>query len=98
MATKTTASRTSARVWFRDEPNVPKGLCLPAAERLERDIDLANVTYFLSQMTIVPTDAPGMGAWRKKLFVAISYAATSPADYFGVPGDRIVTMGSHIEL
>ena len=91
-------SHVSARFGFRDEPNVPNALCLPAAETLERDIDFANVTYFLSQMTIVPTDAPGMSAWRKKLFVAISHAATSPADYFGLPDDRIVTIGSHIDL
>jgi KUP system potassium uptake protein len=39
-----------------------------------------------------------MGAWRKKLFMAISYAAASPADYYGLPGDRIVTISSHIDL
>ncbi len=91
-------SHVTARFGFRDEPNVPEALRLPAAHSLERDIDLGNVTYFLSKMTIVPTDAPGMGAWRKKLFMAISHAAASPADYYGLPGDRIVTISSHIEL
>ncbi len=91
-------SYVTARFGFRDEPNVPEALCLPEAQKLEGDIDLANATYFLSKMTIVPTDAPGMGAWRKKIFMAISHAAASPADYFGLPGERIVTMGSHIDL
>jgi len=91
-------SHVTARFGFRDEPNVPEALRLPAARSLERDIDLGNVTYFLSKMTIVPADEPGMGAWRKKLFMAISYAAASPADYYGLPGDRIVTISSHIDL
>ena len=63
-----------------------------AAGRLDRDIDFRNVTYFLSQMTIVPGDEPGMSTWRKK------HAAASPADYFGLPRDRIVTIGSHTHL
>ena len=49
-------------------------------------------------MTIVPGDESGMSTWRKKLFMAISHAAASPADYFGLPRDRIVTIGSHIHL
>jgi len=91
-------SHVTARFGYRDEPNVPEALRLPAAETLERDIDLGNATYFLSRMTIVPTDEPGMGAWRKKLFMATSHAAASPADYYGLPGDRIVTIGSQIDL
>lgn len=91
-------SYVSARFGFRDEPNVPEALRLPAAESLEGGIDIANATYFLSRMTIVPTDEPGMRPWRKKLFMAISHAAANPADYFGLPGDRIVTIGSHIHL
>jgi len=49
-------------------------------------------------MTIVRTDAQGMSRWRKRLFVATSYAADSPAEFFKLPSDRIVTLGSHIEL
>ena len=91
-------SHVTARFGYRDEPNVPEALCLPAIQELERDIGLADATYFLSKMTIVPTDAPGMAGWRKRLFLATSHAATSPADYFRIPDDRIVTIGSHIEL
>ena len=45
-----------------------------------------------------PTAAPGMSGWRKRLFVAISRNAASPVDYFHLPGDRTVTLGSRIEL
>jgi KUP system potassium uptake protein len=39
-----------------------------------------------------------MPKWRKKLFVAISRNAADPVEYFGLPGDRTVVMGSHIEI
>jgi KUP system potassium uptake protein len=56
------------------------------------------ISYFLSQMTIVPTDAPGMSAWRKKLFLLMAHNAANPAIYFGLPDDCTVTMGERIEL
>jgi KUP system potassium uptake protein len=39
-----------------------------------------------------------MRGWRKRLFVAMSRNAASPVDYFRLPGDRTVTLGSQIEL
>jgi hypothetical protein len=74
---------------------------LPNADRLAAD-DLGHpadgitedqVSYLLSQMTIVPTDAPGMSSWRKKLFLTMAHNAANPAGYFGLPNDRTVTMG-----
>ena len=55
-------------------------------------------SYFLSRITIVPTKAPGMAMWRKKLFVAIARNAANPVAYFGLPDDRTIVMASHIEL
>ena len=50
-------------------------------------------------MTIRPTDRPGgMKRWRKQLYVALARNASSPADYFHLPADRTVTIGSAIEL
>jgi KUP system potassium uptake protein len=91
-------SHVSARVGYGDDPHVPALLRLAAEEGLERTIDLENPSYYLSQITIVPTDEPGLAQWQKRLFVGISRNASSPVDYFGLPGDRVVTMGSHIDL
>lgn len=89
----------TVRFGYQDEPNIPAALRL-AAERqvLEGRIDVDRASYFLSQMTIVPTDAPGMSRWRKKLFLTMSNNAANPAGYFGLPDDRTVTMGERIEL
>ena len=41
---------------------------------------------------------PAWRGWRKRLFVAMSRNAASPVDYFHLPGERTVTIGSQIEL
>ena len=46
-----------------------------------------------------PTDRPGgMRRWRKQLYVALARNASSPADYFHLPADRTVTVGSAIDI
>jgi KUP system potassium uptake protein len=87
----------TARYGFQDTIDVPHVLRL-AAKRMETDVDLEDVSYFISRITIVPTDAPGMARWRKKLFTAIARNAANPVPYFGLPDDCTVVMGSHIEL
>jgi KUP system potassium uptake protein len=92
-------SHVTARIGFQDEMDVPRLLRLAEKEGLETDIDLENPSYFLSQITIIPTGkADGLARWRKKLFVAISRNSASPVEYFRLPEDRVVTMGSHIDL
>jgi KUP system potassium uptake protein len=87
----------TARYGFQDTIDVPRTLRL-AAKHMEGEVDLDAVSYFISRITIVPTDAPGMARWRKMLFTAIARNAADPVPYFGLPGDRTTVMGSHIEL
>jgi KUP system potassium uptake protein len=92
-------SHVTARIGFQDEMNVPRLLRLAKDEGLEREVDLENPSYYLSQITIVPSDeTEGLAHWRKKLFVAISRNSASPVEFFGLPDNRVVTMGSHIDL
>jgi KUP system potassium uptake protein len=87
-----------ARFGFQDQPDVPATLRLAAETGLERPFDPDDASFFLSRITIVPTAAPGMRHWRKRLFVAISRNTASPVEYFGLPGDRTVVMGGQIEI
>ena len=84
---------------FQDRPNIPATLRL-AAERdmLEGDTDIESASYFLSQITIVPSGDPRMTTWRKKLFLLMARNSANPATYFGLPDGRTVTMGERIEL
>ena len=89
-------SLVTARFGFQDRLDVPATLRTAAADGLPIDVD--NASYFLSRITITPTRGPGMAMWRKRLFTAISKNAASPVGYFSLPEDRIVALGSSIEL
>jgi KUP system potassium uptake protein len=89
-------SHVTARVGFQDHIDVPRILSLAVGRGLERDCDPSTASYFLSRMTIVPTDAPGMAKWRKKLFMAVARNSANPVVYFGLPDDQTVVMGSRV--
>jgi KUP system potassium uptake protein len=91
-------SHLTARFGFQDTLDVPRLLALAEETGLECEIDVAGAVYFLSQVSVTPTAAPGMAGWRKRLFVAMSRNAASPVDYFHLPGERTVTLGSRIDL
>jgi KUP system potassium uptake protein len=85
------------RVGYRDRLNIPAALALARKQGLlERNLDLEHASYFVSKITITPTDAPGMQSWRKDLFVAMARNAASPIQAFCLPGDRTVMMGSQV--
>jgi KUP system potassium uptake protein len=84
------------RLGFQDDTNVPRILRLAAEHGLEGDCDVGTASYFVSRMTLVATDAPGMSRWRKKLFLAVARNSSNPVAYFGLPDDRTVAMGSHV--
>jgi KUP system potassium uptake protein len=91
-------SHLTARFGFQDVLDVPRTLALACEAGLEVDVDPDSAVYFLSHVSVVPTRAPGMRGWRKRLFVAMSRNAASPVEYFHLPGERTVTIGSRIEL
>jgi KUP system potassium uptake protein len=91
-------SHVTARFGFQDRQDVPATLRLAEEVGLESHIDCETPSYFLSQITINPTGKPGMAKWRKRLFVAIARNSASPVEYFHLPDERTVTMGSHIDL
>lgn len=89
----------TARFGYMDEPDVPATLRLAAASGGPlAGIDLDEVTYFVSRITIARTNTPGMAPWRKRLFAAVAKTAASPIAYFRLPIEQTVTMGSHISL
>jgi KUP system potassium uptake protein len=89
----------TVRIGYHDKLNVPQALQLCRKQGLlDRNLDLEHASYFVSRITITPSDAPVMRRWRKKLFITMARNAASPIDHFGLPGDRTVIMGSQIAL
>ncbi|MEK7343517.1 MAG: potassium transporter Kup [Pseudomonadota bacterium] len=75
---------------------------IPAAMKAVQDcggpIGVMDTTYFLSRQTLIPSDRPGMAIWREKLFAWMIRNAESPMQFFRLPTNRIVELGSQIEI
>jgi KUP system potassium uptake protein len=87
-----------ARYGFQEMADVPALVRQVVAAGCETPIDLDDVTYYLSKIEIVQTDAPGMAPWRKRLFLATTHLAADAVDYFNLPRHRTVLLGSAIEI
>ena len=91
-------SFVSARFGYMDTPDVPSLLPLIRESPIESPLDEANVSYFLSRIELRRGDAPGLSRWRKNLFLATSRLTADAAEYFRLPPERTVIVGSRIEL
>ena len=91
-------AHVTAHFGYMDQPDVPATLRLAADAGLECPLEVDEASYFLSTIDLQPGDAPGMTRWRKRLFVATSHLTADAAEYFRLPRDRTVIMGSLIEV
>jgi KUP system potassium uptake protein len=91
-------THVTARFGYMDQPDVPSLLPLIRDVGLESRIDGGRLSYFLSTIELRRGTTPGMSRWRKRLFVATSRITADAAEYFRLPRDRTVIMGSRIEL
>jgi KUP system potassium uptake protein len=90
-------THVTARYGFMDKIDVPATL-RRVADDIEGPFELDRASYFLSRISIVRTDAPGMAPWRKRLFIVIARNAANPVTLFGLPDDRTVVLSAHIEV
>jgi KUP system potassium uptake protein len=88
----------TARFGYMDTPRVPPLLPLIRAAAEEGKLEGGKVSYFLSTIEVRRGSTPGMSRWRKRLFIATTRLTADAAEYFQLPRDRTVIMGSRIEL
>ena len=79
-----------------EEPDVPKGLKL--LERHGLRFEPMQTTFFLSRATVVPTTAGGMALWRENLFANMARNARTAADYYNIPTNCVVELGTKVEI
>jgi KUP system potassium uptake protein len=88
----------TARFGYMDQTNVPGLLPLIRDAAIESPLDEDRLSYFVSRIELVQGHGPGMSRWRKRLFIATSRITADAAEYFRLPRERTVIMGSRIEL
>lgn len=81
---------------FKNEPDVPEALRLlqPHGVRL----DEMETSYFLSRDTVIPTLGGDMALWREKLFASMHRNAAGVADFLNLPTNRLVELGTKVEI
>ena len=88
----------TAQFGFQDETDVPALLRIVAKHELECEIDLERLSYYVSRISLVLSDEPGLAQWRKRLFLGVARNAGNPVEYFSLPEERTVVVGSLIRI
>ncbi|MCE5182319.1 MAG: potassium transporter Kup [Betaproteobacteria bacterium] len=88
--------RIIVRYGFKDEPDIPKTLM--QCEEYGLAFHMMETSFFISRETLIATMAPGMALWREKLFISMARNAGSVTAYFKIPTNRVVELGTQIEL
>ena len=89
--------RVTARYGFMERPDVALALELCAPEGLQ--LDPMEITYFLSREKIVPrTTDNGIAQWRDRIFATMARNAGSITDFFNIPTNRVVELGTRVEI
>jgi KUP system potassium uptake protein len=81
---------------FMDEPDVPDAL--KGLNQHGVMIDDMATSYFLSRDIVIPTIGSGMAPWREKLFAGMHRNAAGAADFLSLPTNRVVELGSKVEI
>ena len=81
---------------FKDDVDVPAAL-----QRLQLQgtvLEPMTTSYFLSRATVVPTLGGGMAPWREKLYANMHRNAASAADFLNLPTNRVVELGTKVQI
>ena len=87
-----------AKHGYAEHYNVPALVRQIAKAGVEGPLDTRHASFYVSKVELKVGDRPGMRRWRKRLYLATALVGAEPADYFGLPRKRTITLGSEIEF
>jgi len=88
--------RVVLRYGFMETPDVSRDVAGLAARGIA--IDPARTSYFIGRTSIVGGERPLLPRWQRKLFLMLARFAVSPTDYFNIPANRVVELGTRVEI
>jgi KUP system potassium uptake protein len=88
--------RLLIRYGFMQTPDIPAALA--ACKPLGLEFNMMSTSFFLSRETYVPSLNPGMAPWRERLFTFMTLNATRATIFFKIPTDRVVELGTQLEI
>ena len=90
--------RLEAWYGFKEQPDIDE-ILNSCHVRYGLGFDVMDTSFFLSRETVIPaSETPGMALWRDHVFAWMSRNATRATDFFNIPANRVVELGTHIEI
>jgi KUP system potassium uptake protein len=81
---------------FMERPDVPRALEL--CRQFGLSFDLMQTTFFLGRETLIPARRSELRRWQAALFIAMQATALSATRFFRIPANRVVEMGTQVEI
>jgi KUP system potassium uptake protein len=88
--------RMIVRYGFMQETDIPA--VLKSVERCGPQFKMMDTSFFLARQTLIASDRPGMALWREKLFAWMLRNAETAMEFFKLPTNRVVELGSQVEI
>ena len=81
---------------FKDEPDIPN--VLRQCEHHGLPFEMMETSFFIARQTVISAPGGGMAPWREHLYVAMSRNARGAADYYQIPTNRVIELGTQVEI
>jgi KUP system potassium uptake protein len=88
--------RMTAHYGFMEQPDIPAMLSDCRLQHME--FDMMETSFFVNRETLIATPGGEMALWREHLFVWMSHLAAKASEYFRIPTNRVVELGTQVEI
>ena len=86
----------NVRYGFKDEPDIPD--ILRRCSGLGLVFEMMETSFFIARQTVISAPNGGMAPWREHLYVMMSRNARAAADYYQIPPNRVIELGTQVEI
>jgi KUP system potassium uptake protein len=85
-----------AHYGFMEQPNIPQVLSSGGPQQLH--FDMMDTSFFVGRLTIIPTTASRFGRFKSKLFEVMHRNALAATEFFSIPPNRVIELGTQVEV
>jgi KUP system potassium uptake protein len=89
-------ARVALKFGYMETPNVPKALAI--ARKQGWQFDIMSTSFFLSRRSLRPAAHSGMPRWQDRIFIGLAKSASDATDFFQIPTNRVVEVGTQVTV
>jgi KUP system potassium uptake protein len=89
-------AKVEIKVGFMESPNIPRALAI--ARKHGWQFDIMSTSFYLSRRALKPSTQSDMPRWQDRLFIALVKSASDATDFFQIPTNRVVEVGTQLTI